>query len=250
MVSQIELPEVLRVLEPIWKEKTETASRLRGRIESILDWATVRGYRTCLNPARWKGHLDTVLQAPSKIARINSHKAVAVEEMAAFMKNLCQKDGLAVQALKFLIFTATRSGEVRGARWSEIDKQKKVWIIPAERMKAGKEHRIPLSEQAMKLLKSLPVFAETDLIFPAPRGGMLSDMTLTAIMRRMKVDAIPHGFRSTFRDWVAEKTNYPRDMAEFALAHMLDNKTEAAYLRTDMLEKRRVMMQEWANFVI
>lgn len=170
--------------------------------------------------------------------------------MAAFMMNLCQKDGLAVQALKFLIFTVTCRGEVRGARWSEIDRQKKVWIIPAKRMKAGKEHRIPLSEEAMKLLKFLPVFAQTDLIFPAPRGGMLSDMTLTAIMRRMKVDAAPHGFRSKFHDCVAEKTNYPQDMAEFALAHTLDNKIEAAYLRTDMLEKRRAMMQEWTKLVI
>ena len=249
-VAHIELPEILTILEPIWKEKTETASRLRGRIEAVLDWATVRGYRAGLNPARWKGHLDTVLQAPSKITKVVNHRAMPIEQISAFMKRLkTRQDTITAQALAFLILTAARSGEVRGAQWSEVDFKNAVWIIPAHRMKAGNEHRVPLCKQAFHLLQELPHFTGNDLIFPAPRGGMLSDMALTALMRRMQANAVPHGFRSTFRDWVAEKTNYPRDMAEFALAHTLDNKTEAAYLRTDMLEKRRGMMQDWADFM-
>lgn len=248
-VAKVGLTEVLAVLEPIWKSKTETASRLRGRIESVLDWAAVRGYRDGANPARWKGHLATILQAPSKISKVTSHKALPIDATPSFMSALRQKEGIAAKALEFLVLTATRSGEVRGACWTEIDLKKAIWTIPAHRMKAGKEHRVPLSTPAIQLLESLPRFLDNDLVFPAPRGGILSDMTLTAVMRRMQVDAVPHGFRSTFRDWCAERTHYPREMAEFALAHTLDNKTEAAYLRTDMLEKRRAMMQEWANTV-
>lgn len=247
-VSSIDLPHVLACLEPIWSTKNETASRLRGRIESVLDWATVRKYRTGENPARWKGHLDKVLAAPSKIQKVEHHRAVAVDDMPGFMAALRQREGIAARALEFTILTAARSGEVRGATWSEIDENTGVWTIPAERMKAGNEHRVPLSAAALKLLRLLPRLDGTELLFPGTKGQPLSDMTMTAVMRRMQVDAVPHGFRSTFRDWAGEKTNHPRELAEQALAHTLESKVEAAYRRGDALEKRRQMMEEWAQF--
>ena len=248
-VSVIDLPHVLSCLEPIWSSKNETASRLRGRIESVLDWATVRKYRSGENPARWKGHLDKVLAAPSKIQKVEHHRAIPVEEMPQFMQNLRTRPGIAARALEFLILTAARSGEVRGATWSELDLDKAIWTIPAERMKAGAEHRVPLSNAALQLLRNAPRLADTDLVFPGTKGQPLSDMSITAVMRRMKLDAVPHGFRSTFRDWAGEKTNYPRELAEQALAHTLTNKVEAAYRRGDALEKRRQMMHEWAAHI-
>lgn len=247
-VSLIDLPHVLACLEPIWGEKNETASRLRGRIESVLDWATVRKYRSGENPARWKGHLDKVLAAPSKIQKVEHHKAVPIDEYPRFMAELRQRDGLAARALEFTALTAARSGEVRGAKWSEIDVQTAVWTVPALRMKAGNEHRVPLSRAAMDLLRMLPRLDDAGLLFPGIKGQPLSDMSMTAVMRRMKVDAVPHGFRSTFRDWVGERTHYPRELAEQALAHTLASKVEAAYRRGDALEKRRQMMEEWALF--
>lgn len=247
-VRDVAQEHVLAALEPIWKEKNETASRLRGRIESVLDWATVRKYREGENPARWKGHLDKLLPAPSKVQKVEHHRALPIDDMPAFMVGLKEKEGLAPRALEFLVLTAARSGEVRGASWPEIDFESNVWIIPAERMKAGREHRVPLSGETVKLLKALPRLQGNPLVFPAPRGGVLSDMTLTAVMRRMEVDAVPHGFRSTFRDWTAERTNHPRELAEQALAHTLESKVEAAYRRGDALEKRRAMMQDWAKF--
>ena len=240
---------ILKILEPIWKDKTETASRLRGRLEVVLDWATVRGYRKGDNPARWKGHLDKLLAAPGKIQKVEHHRALPIADMPKFMTALREREGLSARALEFTILTAVRSGETRGATWAEIDKKAKVWTIPAERMKAGKEHRVPLSTTALKLLEKLAQGKPGDFVFPAPRGGALSDMALTAVMRRMKVDAVPHGFRSTFRDWAAEHTNYPREIAEQALAHALESKVEAAYRRGDALEKRRQLMMEWATFV-
>jgi integrase len=247
-VRDIGQPHVLAALEPIWKTKNETASRLRGRIESVLDWATVRGYRSGDNPARWKGHLDKLLPAPGKVQKVEHHRAMPMDEMPGFMAHLRQMDGLAPRALEFLILTAARSGEVRGATWEEIDFESKVWIVPAERMKAGREHRVPLSDAALQLLQALPrLLHDNRLVFPAPRGGVLSDMTLTAVMRRMKAAAVPHGFRSTFRDWVGERTSHPRELAEQALAHALESKVEAAYRRGDALEKRRLVMQEWAQ---
>ena len=248
-VSLIDLPHVLAALEPIWTSKNETASRLRGRIESILDWAAVRKYRSGDNPARWKGHLDKILPASSKIQKVEHHRAVLVDDMPAFMQELHAQSGVGARALEFLILTATRSGEVRGATWAEVDLEKAIWTIPAKRMKAGAEHRVPLSSEAIKLLNELPRVAGTDLLFPGTKGQPLSDMTLTAVMRRMKVNAVPHGFRSTFRDWAGEKTNYPRELAEQALAHTLESKVEAAYRRGDALEKRRQMMQKWAHFI-
>ena len=245
-VGDVSQEHVLKALEPIWKVKNETASRVRGRIESVLDWATVRKLRTGDNPARWKGHLDKLLPAPSKVKRVEHHRALSFKEMPDFMSRLRTQAGIAARALEFAILCAARSGEVRGATWSEIDLVNNVWIIPAHRMKANREHRVPLSEAAVLLLKSLPTHAESTFVFTAPRGGQMSDMTLTAVMRRMDVDAVPHGFRSTFRDWAGECTNYPRDVAEQALAHTLESKVEAAYRRGDALEKRRSMMQDWA----
>lgn len=248
LVKDIVQEHVLKALEPIWKTKTETATRLRGRIESILDWATVRKYRTGDNPARWKGHLDKLLPAPGKIQKVEHHKALPASQMPAFIKDLRTREGLAARALEFAILCASRSGEVRGAQWAEIDMGQAIWVIPAERMKAGKEHRVPLSVQALQLLKSIPKSEAGDWVFTSATGKPLSDMALTTVLRRMKVDAVPHGFRSTFRDWAGEMTNHPRDVAEQALAHTLENKVEAAYRRGDALEKRRFMMQEWADY--
>jgi integrase len=247
-VQDVALGHVLAVLEPIWKIKSETASRLRGRIENVLDWASARQYRTGDNPARWKGCLDKLLPAPSKVKKVEHHRALPIDRLDGFLKTLRGINGMSARALEFAILTAARSGEVRGAAWSEIDLEAKVWTVPAERMKAGREHRVPLSGQVLSLLLKLPRVSGNDLVFPAPRGGQLSDMSLTAVMRRMEVDAVPHGFRSTFRDWAGESTNYPREVAEQALAHTLESKVEAAYRRGDALEKRRQMMQDWADF--
>lgn len=247
-VADIDLHHVLSCLEPIWTTKTETASRLRGRIESVLDWATVSKYRQGDNPARWRGHLDKVLPAPTKVSEVEHHKAVPVDEMPKFMTALRLRDGLAARALEFAILTAARSGEVRSATWAEIDLEGRAWIVPGSRMKAGKEHRVPLSDAAVKLLENLPELEDSDLVFPGTKGKPLSDMSLTAVMRRMEFTAVPHGFRSTFRDWAGDRTSFPRELAEAALAHTLESKVEAAYRRGDAMERRREMMQEWANY--
>jgi integrase len=250
LARDVGLSHVLEVLRPIWETKTETASRLRGRIEKVLDWATASGYREGLNPARWKGHLDAILLKRSDIptAKVAHHPALPVRDIGAFMVRLRKQPGMGARALEFAILTAARSGEVRGATWAEIDLSSAVWTIPADRMKAGKEHRVPLSGPALKLLQALPRLDGGELVFPAPRGGQLSDMTLSAVLRRMDVPAVPHGFRSTFRDWCAEQTNYPRDVAEMALAHAIGDKVEAAYRRGDLFEKRTKMMAAWATF--
>lgn len=248
LVRDVSQEHVLNALEPIWKIKTETATRLRGRIESVLDWATVRKYRSGDNPARWKGHLDKLLPAPGKIQKVEHHKALALDALSTFMRSLRTQNGIASEALEFAVLTAARSGEVRGALWQEMDLTNAIWTIPADRMKAGREHRVPLSEAAMEVLLTQPKSSGDALVFPAPRGGTLSDMTLTAVMRRMQVNAVPHGFRSTFRDWCSECTHYPRDLAEQALAHAIESKVEAAYRRGDALEKRRQMMEDWAIF--
>jgi integrase len=248
-VADVELPHVLQVLEPIWTTKTETASRVRGRMEMILDWATAREYRSGPNPARWRGHLDKMLAKRSKVAKVTHHPALPIDGMGPFMTRLRAAEGMGARALEFAILTASRSGEVRGARWPEIDLAGRVWIVPPDRMKAGREHRVPLSDAAVTLLEKLPKMAGTDLVFPAPRGGQLSDMTLSAVLRRMEIAAVPHGFRSTFRDWVAERTAYPHEAAELALAHAVGNKVEAAYRRGDMFAKRLRMMDDWAAFI-
>lgn len=248
-VDDVGQAHILSILQPIWKEKTETATRLRGRIEQVLDWARVRGFREGENPARWRGHLDKLLPAPTKIAKVVHHKALPIDAMPGFMAQLRQRKGLSARALEFLVLTAARSGEVRGATWQEIDMEAAVWTVPAERMKAQKEHRVPLSPQALALLAAMPRVEGNDLVFPAPRGGQLSDMTLTNLMRRMELEAVPHGMRSTFRDWAAERTHFPREVAEMALAHTIGNAVEAAYRRGDLFTKRAEMMSEWASFV-
>lgn len=245
LVQNITQADILKVLEPIWREVTETASRVRGRMESVLDWAIAKGHRTGDNPAQWTGRLDQLLPAPGKLKKQEHHKALPFAEMQAFMVDLRKREGISARALEFAILCASRSGEVRGAAWSEIDLATAIWTIPAERMKAGKIHRVPLSASACALLRALPRFKDNPLVFPAPQGGELSDMSLSAVMRRMKIDAVPHGFRSTFRDWVGEHTNYPSELAELALAHVLTNKVEAAYSRGDALDKRRVVMEAW-----
>jgi integrase len=246
-VEAVELQHLLLILEPIWRERTETASRVRGRIESILDWATVRGFRRGDNPARWRGHLDQLLPMPAKVKKVEHHTALPFSGMAAFIKTLMKQEGMGAQALLFLIFTAARSGEVRGATRGEIDLEKKIWSIPGQRMKAGRDHRVPLSPAAIAALP-LPLLDDPlALLFPSPKGGPLSDMTLSAVLRRMQVNAVPHGFRSTFRDWCAECTDFPREVAEMALAHAIGDKVEAAYRRGDLFDKRRELMVRWAQ---
>lgn len=248
LVRDIEQEHVLRVLEPIWSEKTETASRLRGRMESILDWARVRGYRKGDNPARWKGHLDTLLANPGKIAKTRHHAALPYKEIGAAMAELREVNGMGARALEFTILTAARSGETRGAVWQEIDLEAGVWTIPPDRMKMKKEHRIPLSREAVAILEALPRLGDTDLVFTGTRGRPLSDATMTAVLRRMGSDVTVHGFRSTFRDWASECTSYPHEVCEMALAHTIPNKAEAAYRRGDLFEKRARLMRDWAKF--
>lgn len=266
LVSEIGVQDVLRVLEPIWREKTETASRLRGRIEAVLSWSTVAGHRTGDNPAAWRGNLKELLPAPAKIANEENHPAVDLDDAPRWFAALRKREGMGSRALEFLTLTAARSGEVRGATWSEIDLASGLWAVPAARMKMRREHRVPLSVDAVALLKAQPRFNGSLLVFSAARGGQLSDMTLSATMRRIheadvaeggagfldrvsKRPAVPHGLRSTFRDWVGERTNFPGEMAEVALAHKISNEVEAAYRRGDMLEKRRQMMSAWADFL-
>jgi len=248
-IKDVDLPHVLAILRPIWTTKTETAARLRGRMDNVLEWATVHGYRTGPSPARWKGHLDKLLAAPAKTAKVEHHAAIPHQKAGAFMARLRQSEGMGARALEFTILTAARSGEVRGATWAEIDLPAAVWTIPEGRMKAEKEHRIPLAPQAVELLRRMPRIAGSDYVFPSPRGGALSDMTLTAVLRRMEVDYTVHGFRSTFRDWAGETTAYPREVIEHALAHQLQDKAEAAYARGTLFDKRRRLMADWATFL-
>jgi len=249
-VDQIELAHIVKILEPIWSVTPETAKRTRGRIENVLAWATVRGYRSGDNPARWRGHLDMLFPAPSRVRPVNHFRAMNMDDMPAFMTALRERKAVAARALEFVIHTATRSGEVRGARWSEIDLDKRLWTIPAERMKAQRAHIVPLSDDAVTLLKNLPrLVTDYDLVFPAPRGGEFSDMALSALLKRMNVDATVHGFRSTFRDWCAERTGHPHEVAEMALAHVIPSAVERAYRRGDLLVKRTQLMADWARFV-
>jgi integrase len=252
-VSAIDTGLVMRALQPIWATKPETASRVRGRIESILDWATVHGFRHGENPARWKGHLQALLPAKSKVAKVEHHAALPYGEIPDFMAALRVADGMAARALRFAILTAGRTGEVLGATWAEIDLEGRLWAIPSERMKAGKEHRVPLSEPAAMLLRDLATarkgqeHAPGDPVFPgAVKGKALSNMALLMALRRLgREDLTAHGFRSTFRDWVAEQTNFPSEVAEMALAHTVGDKVEAAYRRGDMFEKRQKLAEAW-----
>lgn len=248
LVRHIETPHILKVLEPIWRDRTETATRLRSRIELVIDWATARGEREGLNPARWRGHLDKLLPKPSKVATTGHHAALPWREISPFMARLRAAEGMGARCLEFAILTACRSGEARGATWSEIDIKARTWTVPAARMKAGREHRVPLSPAALALLDDLPRIVGNDLVFPAPRGGELSDSTLGAVLKRLEVSVTAHGFRSTFRDWCAESTSYPAHVAEMALAHTIGDKVEAAYRRGDLFEKRQRLMSDWADW--
>jgi integrase len=248
-VQSIDVGLVTKALEPIWNTKTETASRLRGRIESVLDWAAARGYRQGDNPARWRGHLDKLLPARAKVQKVQHHSALPYAEIGAFMSDLRDQEGTAALALEFLILTATRTNEVIGAKWAEIDLGAGLWTIPAERMKAGKEHRVPLSTPALAALAGLPRPDGTVHVFPGGKAGKpLSNMAMLKLLDRMgRADLTVHGFRSTFRDWAAERTNFPREVAEQALAHSLPDKVEAAYRRGDLFEKRRHLMDAWGR---
>ena len=257
-VSEIDLKDILDILKPIWLSKTVTASRLRGRIEKILDWAALHGHRSGENPARWKGNLELTLQKPSALKNQKNQPALRLSEAASWYSNLRKRSGIASRALEFCALTAARSGEIRGAKWTEIENN--FWIIPAERTKTSREHRIALSERAVHLLTHLP--KNGDLIFPNSRGGQLSDAALSSCMKRIQKEfpqiyldreskrpAVPHGLRSTFSDWAAEKTEYPFEMAEIALGHKVGNATARAYRRMDMLQKRVKMMEDWSNFL-
>ncbi len=259
-VAEIDTGLVVKCLSPIWESKTETASRLRGRIESVLGWATTSGYRTGENPARWKGHLGNLLATISKSSRTKHHPSLPWQRIGAFMSALRAREGVSARAVEFAILTACRSGEVRGAKWTEFDPVGKVWTIPAERMKAKREHEVPLSDAALALLESMPKDRDVDVVFAGTKGQPLSDMSLTAVIRRMNGNDKPvwadangggvtvHGFRSSFRMWAAETTNYPREVAEHALAHQLPDAVERAYQRGSQFAKRAALMAEWSAY--
>jgi integrase len=249
-VADIGTPEVLRAIEPHWHTKTETMSRVRGRIESVLDWCAVRGYRTGDNPARWTGHLSEVLPARGDIKKTVHHPAMPYAELPAFMAELRKREGMAARALEFVILTAARTGEVIGARWSEVDLDGRIWTVPARRMKGGKEHRVPLSDRAVELLRGLPTEDGNDFVFAGSRAGTgLSNTTLTQVLKRMNHDGITvHGMRSTFRDWASETTNFPNQVVEMALAHAVGDKVEAAYRRGDLLRKRQQLAEAWSRY--
>jgi integrase len=255
-VGAIDVGLVLQILEPIWSSKPETAGRLRGRIEVILDWARVRGYRDGENPARWKGLLDVMLPKRSKVRRVQHHPALAYSELPSFMAALRERPGVAARALEFAILTGARSGEVRSATFAEIDFAAKVWTVPAARMKAGRPHRVPLGPRALEIaaemMATINKIVRGDIttlpVFPGARGA-LSNMSLTAVLRRMeRTDVVPHGFRATFKTWAAERTNFPREVVEAALAHASGDKVEAAYQRGDIFDKRRRLMAAWEGF--
>jgi integrase len=249
-VQTIDVGLVMRALEPLWTVKPETAGRVRGRIESVLDWAAARGYRQGENPARWKGHLENLLPQKSKVHRVAHHAALPYVELADFMVELRQQEGVAARALEFSILTVGRTGEVLGARWSEIDFKARLWTVPGERMKAGKEHRVPLTEAALSILAAMQEVREGDYVFPGGRARRpLSNMAMTMTLRRMgRADLTAHGFRSTFSDWCSERTNFPAEVREMALAHAVGDKVEAAYRRGDLFDKRRQVMDAWASY--
>jgi integrase len=249
-VQGVDVGLVLKALEPIWTAKPETASRVRGRIASVLDWATARGYRQGENPARWRSHLENLLPGKSKVRRVKHHAALPHAEIRDFMAELHEQEGVAAQALEFTILTAARTGEVIGARWSEINVAERVWTVPAERMKSGKEHRVPLSDAALAVLERMQSLRQGDFVFAGSKSHRpISNMAMMMTLRRMgRGDLTVHGFRSSFRDWAAEHTDFPREVAEMALAHAVSDKVEAAYRRGDLFQKRRQLMDAWSKF--
>ena len=256
-VDAIVTEDVLKILTPIWTSKTETAKRVQGRIENILDFAAARNYRDPVNPARWRGHLDKLLPKPSRVQTVTHHPAMPYTDLPAFMAELSRNDSISAHALRFLFLTATRTSEVLLAQWTEVDAGSRVWTIPAARMKARKEHRVPLCDAAMAVLQAVPRIDGNTHVFPGSRKGRpLSNMALLQLMRGMGYGVngsrgpyVPHGFRASFRDWSGEVSSFPRDVAEMALAHVIENKVEAAYRRGDLFEKRTAMMEAWASFL-
>ena len=265
-VDEVSKEAVLSVLAPIWVTKTETATRVRQRIERVLDWATAMGYRSGPNPALWKGNLQQLLPAPAKIKNVVHYPAIALADVTRWFKILRTRDGVAAKAVQFLTLTASRSQEIRKAKWDEISFETGVWNVPADHMKAKIAHRVLLSKAALELLQKTPRFEGCSLVFPSPRNGEMSDATLAAVLKRIQqaettngglgfVDpvsrrpAVPHGLRSTFRDWAAEKTEHASDLAEIALAHEVGNEVQRAYRRGDMLERRRQLMEDWSRFL-
>jgi integrase len=248
-VDTIATDDVLAVLKPIWTMKAETASRLRGRIEKVLDAAKAKGFRDGENPARWRGHLDHLLPRPSKLAR-GHHAAMPYEHVAPFIAKLRERDATSALALELCILTAARSGEILGMRWSEVDLNRKIWTVPADRMKAGREHRVPLSPRAFAILRKLEKLKTGEFVFPGQtRNKPLSNMAMEMVLRRMKIEnATVHGFRSSFRDWAGNVTSFPREVTETALAHVIGDKAEQAYRRSDALDKRRKLMDAWAAY--
>lgn len=248
-VQSIDQDLVLKVLQPIWTTRTETASRLRGRIESILDWASVRKLRQGDNPARWRGHLDKLLPRPSKIAPHKHHPALPIDDTSDFIRKIQKMETVGARALEFLILTVVRTGGILGARWDEINWKDAIWTVPGERMKGGQIHRVPLTARMMEILHEMNASKRGELIFPGRKKGKpLSNMALVEIMRGLKRSEVPHGFRSTFKDWAAERTNFPNEVTEMALAHTISNKVEAAYRRGDLFLKRRKLMEAWTQF--
>jgi integrase len=249
-VQAIDTGLIMKAVEPIWTVKPETASRVRGRIESILDWATARGFRTGENPARWRGHLENLLPSSRKVRRIEHHAALPYSEIAAFMIELRQLDGVAARALEFAILTAARTGEVIGTRWQEINVAERLWTIPADRMKGGKEHRVPLSHAGVAVVEQMAAIRQSEFVFPGAKTARpISNMAMLMVLRRMgRSELTAHGFRSSFRDWAAERTGFPAEVAELALAHSVGAKVEVAYRRGDMFDKRRQIMDAWARF--
>jgi integrase len=250
-VQAIDTALVMKAVEPIWSEKPETASRVRGRIESILDWAAARGYRAGENPARWRGHLDKLLPKKTKVRRVEHHAALPYAEIGTFVAELREQEGVGARALEFAILTAARTGEAIGARWDELNLADRLWMVPAERMKGGKEHRVPLSDRAVTIVEDMrKLRGPGDFVFPGlKRGRPLSNMAMLVLLRRMgRSDITTHGFRSTFRDWAAERTNFQNEVIEMALAHAVGDKVEAAYRRGDLFQKRRQLMDAWAKF--
>jgi integrase len=250
-VQVIDVGLVMKAVEPIWTEKPETASRVRGRIEAVLDWATARGYREGENPARWRGHLQNLLAPRSKVRRVEHYAALPYSKIGGFMAELHRQEGVAARALEFAILTTARTGEVIGAHWDEIDIARRLWTVSADRMKAGREHRVPLSDRAVEIIAEMKKHRldGQEFVFTGARGGPLSNMALLMTLRRMGYAALTtHGFRSTFRDWAAERSEFPAEVAEMALAHVVGDKVEAAYRRGDLFEKRRQIMEAWCRF--
>ena len=249
-VQSVDVGLIMKALDPIWSTKTETASRVRGRVEAILDWATARGYRKGDNPARWRGHLENLLPKRTKVRIVKHHPALPYGEVSSFVAALQKEAGTAARALEFLILTAARTGEVIGAQWEEIDTYAKIWTVPANRMKGRKAHRVPLSPAALTIVGKMEKIQSNKFVFPGGKPEQpLSNMAMLALLKRMgHHDLTTHGFRSTFRDWVAELTSFPSELAEMALAHVVSNKVEAAYRRGDLFEKRRKLLNDWARY--